>query len=86
MVCTQGGGGSFEPPEGGGGGGLGKGLPPRPIAEPLCGVPFYPILGPRDGRGYVATLPTCGPPRAQGLCSLNRNSPPPVKVRGTGMA
>ena len=43
MVCARE--GSFEPPKGGGGG-LGRGSRDKPIAEPLCGVPFYPILGP----------------------------------------
>ena len=72
MVCAGGGRGLFEPPEGGGGG-WERGSRDRPIAEPLFGVPFYPNLGPQDGRGSVVILPTCGSPRAQGLCSLNRN-------------
>ena len=67
MVCARGGGGrSSRLKEGGGD--WERGSRDRPIAEPLFGVPFYPILGPRDGRGYVATWPTCGPPRGQGLC------------------
>ena len=57
MVCAVGGGVFFEPPEGGGGD-WERGSRDRPIAEPLCGVPFYPILGPRDGRGYVASTGT----------------------------
>ena len=30
---------------------------------------FRPFLGGRRDRGYVTNLPTCGPPRRQGLCS-----------------
>ena len=59
MVCATGGGGGRSSPLKEGGGSC-----DRPIAEPLFGVPCYPNLGPRDGRGYVAILPTCGPPRA----------------------
>ena len=68
-----GGGGGGANPLKEGGGGWQRGSGDRPIAEPSFGVPFYPNLGPRDGRGYVAILPTCGPPRVRGLCSLNRN-------------
>ena len=66
-------GGCSSPPKDGEGGAWERGSRDRPIAEPLFGVPFYPILGPRDGMGCVATLPTCGPPRTQGLCSLTWN-------------
>ena len=48
-----GGGGGCSSPLKEGGGVWERGSRDRPIAEPLCGVPFYPILGPRDGRGYV---------------------------------
>ena len=73
MVCAGGGGGGRSSPLKEGGGVWERGFRDRPIVEPLFGVPFYPNLGPSDGRGYVAILPTCGPPKAQGLCSLNRN-------------
>ena len=65
MVCAQGARGLFEPPEGGGWG-RERGSRDRPIAEPLCRVPFYPILGPetagyvgpQERRGYVASTGT----------------------------
>ena len=72
-ACTGGGGGGVRAPwrrGRGGGGGWERGSRDRLIAELLFGVSFYPILGPRDNRAYIAYLPTCGPPRGQGLCSL----------------
>ena len=65
MVCG-GGGGGVEPPEGGGEGVWERASRDRPFAEPLCGVPFNPILGPRDGRASIARCPHVGPREHKG--------------------
>ena len=52
------------------GGGVGKGAPVTDLLlNPFWGslsTPFCPV--PRDGRCHVATLPTCGLVKGQGLC------------------
>ena len=73
MVCARAGGGGRSSPLKEGVGGWERGSRDRPIVEPLRGVPFYPILGPRDGRGYV------GPQERRGyVASTGTNSRRPL--------